>query len=59
MNPNHIATWREYLAEQMQERYGVARQEAKKAVTEWLRSLSQNRRPGLRPPSEQPRSAGA
>ena len=43
MNPDHIAEWREYLVGKMQERYGIAKQEAQKAVTLWLRAL--NREP--------------
>jgi hypothetical protein len=39
MNPDHIAQWREYLAGQMQERCGVAKQVAQNTVTLWLRSL--------------------
>ena len=42
MNPDHIAEWRAYLAGK-QERYGIAKQEARKAVTLWLRAL--NREP--------------
>lgn len=39
MNPDHIAAWREYLAGQMHEQFGVGRQDARKAVTRWLQSL--------------------
>jgi hypothetical protein len=43
MDPDHIAAWRKYLAEKMQERYGIGKQEAQKGVTLWLQSL--NRKP--------------
>ena len=65
MNPDHIAEWREYLVGKMQERYGIAKQEAQKAVTLWLRApssvRSQRQRPGLpaRLAGRQARSARA
>jgi len=39
MNPDQIAAWRDYLAGQMHEQYGVERQEARKTVARWLRSM--------------------
>jgi|HubBroStandDraft_4_1064222.scaffolds.fasta_scaffold764122_1 hypothetical protein len=39
MKRDHIKVWRNYLAEQMQERFGVANEEAQKAVASWLRSM--------------------
>jgi hypothetical protein len=39
MNRNHIEVWRDYLVGQMQERSGVAEQQAQKAVAKWLNSL--------------------
>jgi hypothetical protein len=63
MNPDHIAEWREYLVGKMQERYGIAKQEAQKAVTLWLRALNREPRsqPGLpvRLAARQARSARA
>jgi len=39
MTRAHIKAWRKYLAEQMHERFGVANEEAEKAVASWLRSM--------------------
>ena len=49
MNPEHIGKWREYLAVLLQERCGVAEQEAQKAVTQWLRSLNREPEPHRSP----------
>ena len=38
MTRDHIEAWRDYLAEQMHERFGVANHEAQKMVERWLRS---------------------
>ena len=38
MYPDPIEAWREHLAGQMQERYGLSEQEAQNLVTLWLRS---------------------
>ena len=38
MTRDHIEAWRDYLAEQMHERFGVANDEAQKIVERWLRS---------------------
>jgi hypothetical protein len=39
MNPDHIETWRNYLAGKLHERYGVAMHEAQRLTTEWMESL--------------------
>ena len=41
MDPEYIAAWRDYLARQMHEQYGIAIHEARQAVTRWLRALQQ------------------
>jgi hypothetical protein len=50
MNRNHMLAWRDYLGDEMHDRLGIELHEAKKRVTNWLRSLG--RVNGLRPPSE-------
>jgi hypothetical protein len=37
MNSDHFEAWRDYLVEQMQGQYGVAKGEAQKTVSRWLR----------------------
>jgi hypothetical protein len=39
MNRDHMQAWREYLGSEMHERFGIEHREAKKRVTNWLRSL--------------------
>jgi len=49
MNPDQFEAWREYLVGLMNERRGVAKQEAWKQVTRFLESLGPVR--NSRPPS--------
>jgi hypothetical protein len=45
MDPEYIAAWRDYLAGQMHEQYGVAMPDARQAVTRWLRMLQHGAAP--------------
>jgi hypothetical protein len=42
MSPDHLEAWRNYLVEQMNQRHGVAKEEAQKTVAQWLRTLGQS-----------------
>jgi hypothetical protein len=41
MNPNHLEAWLNYLVAQMNAQHGVAKSEALKTVSRWLRSLGE------------------
>jgi hypothetical protein len=42
MNEDQMEVWQEYLVGQMHERYGLAKEEGRKTVARWLRSLGRH-----------------
>jgi hypothetical protein len=55
----HFEVWRDYLAGQMRERYGLAKQEAQNITDGWLRSVEERVAPPARSPQQTPVAAGA
>lgn len=41
MTTTHITVWRDYLAEQLHQQYGITRRDARRQVTQWLGSLQE------------------